>query len=158
MNLAVETGPEEGPVQVLFKFSPSWKNLRALSVWSCYLNKHSECEPCCSNRPRRRTSPSSIQVQSTLRELESIKCLILLSKHAQWKLTLLSRQAQKKDQFKFCSSSVQVESVKRLTLLSKQIQWMLTLLSTQAQKKDQSKFYGDLLEKRRTDAEKEQEK
>lgn len=29
---------------------------------------------------------------------------------------------------------------------------------SQAQKKDQSKFYGELLEKRRTEAEKEQEK
>ena len=33
----------------------------------------------------------------------------------------------------------------------------VTYFCFQAQKKDQSKFYGDLLEKRRTDAEKEQE-
>jgi ATP-dependent RNA helicase DDX23/PRP28 len=30
-------------------------------------------------------------------------------------------------------------------------------IDIKAQKKDQTKFYGDLLEKRRTDAEKEQE-
>ena len=59
--------------------------------------------------------------------------------------------------FLYCESGVYV-----IARVMKQVQFFgrghVAGIDIKAQKRDQSKFYGELLEKRRTDAEKEQEK